>query len=688
MATCEDINPIWTHNFARIKTRATGSDPALKAPKMKLPVDFANEVPDPLSGDRRFQLLVDAIKDYAIYLLDAQGRVSSWNTGAQRLKGYSADEIIGQHFSRFYTPEDLATGLPQRALLAARSQGKFEAQGWRVRKNGTRFWTSVHIEPVIGPGGALIGYAKITRDLSQLLYSEQALLASEERFRLLVQGVRDYAIYMLDPFGRVSNWNAGAQLIKGYAAHEILGQHFSRFYTPEDRERGEPARALQVALSEKKYESEAWRVRKDGSRFWASVVIDPLYDESGAHIGFAKITRDITERKRSQDEMDRAREALAQSQKLEAIGRLTGGVAHDFNNLLTVIRSSVELLRRTGSDEARRTRYVEAIADAADRAALLTRQLLAFARQQPLRPEVFDAGMRVRAMSQMIETLIGTSIRLELEFADPLGLIEADATQFDTAIFNMAINAKDAMPDGGRLRISARNVDEVPPDLHVPSGEKFLAVAVEDSGVGIDAGVLSRIFDPFFTTKPVTKGTGLGLSQVYGFVKQTGGDIAVTSRVGEGTCLTLYLPRTSKTPSIAALGDRELPPRQGLSVLLVEDNDAVAEFGLGLLREMGHSATRAANATQALEMLAQGHAAFDLVFSDVVMPGINGLALAREIGKRWPHLPVALTSGYSHIVVDERSQEFELLHKPYSVRELQALFDRVVAASERKKVVG
>ncbi|MDP9919060.1 CheY-like chemotaxis protein [Variovorax boronicumulans] len=225
-------------------------------------------------------------------------------------------------------------------------------------------------------------------------------------------------------------------------------------------------------------------------------------------------------------------------------------------------------------------------------------------------------------------------------------------------------------------------------DLHVPSGDKFLAVAVEDSGVGMEAGVLSRIFDPFFTTKPVTKGAGLGLSQVYGFVKQTGGDIAVTSRVGEGTCLILYLPRTSKTPSIAALGDRELPSRRGLSVLLVEDNDTVAEFGLGLLREMGHSVTRVANATQALEMLEQRHAAFDLVFSDVVMPGINGLALAREIGKRWAHLPVALTSGYSHIVVDERSQEFELLHKPYSVREFQALFDRVVAASERKRVVG
>jgi len=648
----------------------------------KPPEDAAAATSSLLSGDHRFELLVDAIKDYAIYLLDAQGLVSSWNTGAQRLKGYLASEIIGQHFSRFYTPEDIVDGLPERALLAARSAGKFEAQGWRVRKNGTRFWTNVHIEPVLGPDGELIGYAKVTRDLSQLLHSEQALLASEERFRLLVQGVRDYAIYMLDPFGRVSNWNAGAQLIKGYAAHEILGQHFSRFYTPEDRERGEPARALAVALKEKKYENEAWRVRKDGSRFWASVVIDPLYDDAGTHIGFAKITRDITERKRSQDEMDRAREALAQAQKLEAIGRLTGGVAHDFNNLLTVIRSSVELLRRTGGDEQRRTRYVEAIADAAERATLLTRQLLAFARQQPLRPEVFDVAARVAAMRPMIETLVGAQVKLELDLPASLGRVEADASQFDTAIFNMAINAKDAMPEGGSLKISARDIDEAPAALRYAAipGE-FLMVSIEDTGAGVEPDVLPRIFEPFFTTKPVSKGTGLGLSQAYGFAKQSGGEITVASRVGEGTCFTLYLPRTSKAPAVTAPDDPQgaLPVRQGLSILVVEDNDEVAEFGIGVLVEMGHLATRAANANQALEILERQHADFGLVFSDVVMPGTNGLELAREIRKRWSGLPIVLTSGYSQ-VANEINREFELLQKPFSIRELQALFDRAVVA--------
>jgi PAS domain S-box-containing protein len=645
-----------------------------------LPAD--DDASDALTGEHRFRLLVDAIKDYAIYLLDTQGRVSSWNTGAERLKGYAADEIIGQSFSRFYTPEDIAAGLPERALATARDEGKFESQGWRVRKDGTRFWTNVHIEPVLASDGGLIGYAKVTRDLSQIRHSEQALFASEERFRLLVQGVRDYAIYLLDPIGRVSNWNAGAQLIKGYAAHEILGQHFSRFYTAEDRKRGEPARALQVALSEKKYESEAWRVRKDGSRFWASVVIDPIYDDAGQHIGFAKITRDITERKRAQDEMDRARDALANAQKLEAIGRLTGGVAHDFNNLLTVIRSSAELLRRAGHDEVRRARYVQAIADTADRAALLTQQLLAFARQQPLRPEVFRVDTRLQAMAQMIETVIGPTVHLELTFSQPLGHVEADAGQFDTAILNMVVNAKDAMPAGGRLKVSVREVDEVPHVRgHAAAQGEFLAVSIEDTGTGIEPAVLARIFEPFFTTKPVTKGTGLGLSQAYGFAKQSGGEIDAASRPGEGTCFTLYLPRTAKSARITVPDEPASggEPRS-LAILLVEDNDDVGNFASSLLVELGHSATRAANANDALSLLRERHADFDLVFSDVVMPGMNGVDLAREIRAHWPDLPVVLTSGYSHVLTDERDREFELLQKPYSVGELQALFGRAVSA--------
>jgi PAS domain S-box-containing protein len=340
-----------------------------------------------LSGDRRFERLVNAVKDYAIYLLDREGHVASWNSGAERFKGYTADEIIGHHFSRFYTEEDRARGLPQRALDTAARQGTFEAEGWRVRKDGTRFWTSVVIDPVLDDAGALIGFAKVTRDVTDKRNAEQALRESEQRFRLLVQGVKDYAIYMLDPQGHVTNWNPGAQAIKGYTADEIVGRHFSHFYTEEDQQGGEPARALRMATETGKYEIEAWRVRKDGSRFRAGVLIDSIRDENGTLIGFAKVTRDLTERWHAQQEVERAREAMAQAQKMEAVGRLTGGVAHDFNNFLTIIRASADLLRMPTLSEDKRERYIEAIAETADRAAALTSQLLAFSRRQPLNPK-------------------------------------------------------------------------------------------------------------------------------------------------------------------------------------------------------------------------------------------------------------------------------------------------------------
>ena len=250
-----------------------------------------------LTDDGRYRLLVEAVNDYAIYMLDANGIVSSWNPGAQRFKGYAASEIIGQHFSRFYPEEDQQSGLPARALETARREGKFEHEGWRIRKDGSRFWASVIIDPIRSPSGEILGYAKVTRDLTERIEAEQQLRRSEEQFRLLVQGVTDYAIYMLDTEGRVTNWNLGAQRIKGYAPHEIIGRHFSQFYTEEDRNSGEPERALATAAREGRFEREALRVRKDGSRFWAHVVIDAIRDDTGSILGYAKITRDITERK-------------------------------------------------------------------------------------------------------------------------------------------------------------------------------------------------------------------------------------------------------------------------------------------------------------------------------------------------------------------------------------------------------
>src|SRR5450631_390876 len=296
-------------------------------------------------SERRFRLLVEGVIDYAIYMLDPDGIVTNWNAGAERIKGYQAEEAVGRHFGMFYLPEDRQAGAPEHALEVARETGKFEAEGWRLRKDGTKFLASVVIDALY-EDGEFIGFAKITRDITERNKASDALKESERHFRLLVSGVTDYALYMLDPTGIVTNWNAGGQRIKGYLPEEIIGKHFSAFYSTADQAAGRPARALKLALEHGRYEEEGWRVRKDGTFFWASVVIDPIRDDENRLIGFAKITRDISERRESQQEMEKLQLRLAQSQKLDALGQLTGGVAHDFNNLLMVITGSLHVLRK------------------------------------------------------------------------------------------------------------------------------------------------------------------------------------------------------------------------------------------------------------------------------------------------------------------------------------------------------
>src|SRR5438067_1580891 len=292
------------------------------------------------NAQRRAQLLIERVADYAIFMLNPDGTVASWNAGARRSKGYTEQEIVGQHFSRFYTAEDRAAGVPETALRTALESGRFEAEGWRVRKDGTWFWASVVIDPIYDDEGKLFGFAKITRDISDKKLAREALRRTEEQFRMLVDSVVDYAIYMLSPEGKVTTWNAGARKIKGYTADEIVGSHFSRFYTEEDRRNGMPDKILDEVRKHGRFEAEGWRVRKDGSRFRANVVIDAIRDSENKLVGFAKITRDVTERTQLED----AREALQHSQRLEAVGKLTGGVAHDFNNILQVIGGSLQLL--------------------------------------------------------------------------------------------------------------------------------------------------------------------------------------------------------------------------------------------------------------------------------------------------------------------------------------------------------
>ena len=611
---------------------------------------------DALATQQRYQLLVNAVSDYAIYMLDPRGVVLTWNPGAQRFKGYTPDEIIGQNFARFFTAPDLAIERPAEILRTAASEGRFEDEGLRVRKDGTEIWVHVVIDPIRGEDGELLGFAKITRDVTERRAAERALYESEQRFRMLVQGVHDYAIYMLDADGIVTNWNAGAEAIKGYRADEIVGQHFSRFYTQDDRDRGEPAFALATARAEGRYEREAQRLRKDGSLFWASVVIDPIYGEDGALVGFAKITRDITEKRRIADELEEARTKLFQSQKLQALGQLTGGIAHDFNNLMTVVRGSAELLLKPELSPEKRIRYANAIADTADRATALTAKLLAFGRRQALKPEILDLNLRLDAIAEVLARTIGSHIRLSLDIAADVYPIEADAAELETAIVNAAFNARDAMPNGGEIVIAARNVDE------------DVRIEIRDTGEGIAPETLEHVFEPFFTTKPVGKGTGLGLSQIHGFAAQTGGHAEVASTLGVGTTVSLILPRSDKAPvapsgSVAATVDWD-----GLAVLLVEDNANVRQFACTMLRELGATVTPAASVADANMLLAG--ATFDLVFSDIVMPGDSGLDLARRLRVERPDQPVLLATGYSREVANGEAAGFAIVQKPYGAESL------------------
>ena len=371
-------------------------------------------------------------------------------------------------------------------------------------------------------------------------------------------------------------------------------------------------------------------------------------------------------------ELVAAQDQLRQAQKMEAIGQLTGGVAHDFNNLLTIIRSSVDLLRRDEVPEERKRRYLDAISDTADRAAKLTAQLLAFARRQALKPEVFDAGDRVRLVCDMVRTVVGSRIQLGLDIECDNCFVEADIAQFETAVINMAVNARDAMDGEGSLTIAARAVDSVPESRWSEGCEgDFVALSISDSGRGIPDEVLSQIFEPFFTTKEVGKGTGLGLSQVYGFAKQSGGDVRVESALGQGTTFTLFLPRVApQAPAVAKERADDGAPLERICILVVEDNKEVGEFATQLLSELGHQTKLAIHADEALRMLEDGAEGFDLVFTDVVMPGMSGIDLGLEIRKRWPNMRVVLTSGYSHVLAQDGRHGFELLHKPYSVESL------------------
>jgi len=497
---------------------------------------------------------------------------------------------------------------------------------------------------------------------------QRDLFESERNFRLLVEGVTDYALYMLDPAGTITSWNIGGQRIKGYAPDEIVGQHFSRFYTEADRAGGKPQRALQIAREQGRYEEDGWRVRKDGTFFWASVVIDPIY-EDGTLVGFAKITRDITERREAQLKLEQMQKHLAEAQKLDALGQLTGGVAHDFNNLLMIVSGSLHTLRKGVGDDARMQRALSAIETATRRGAALTSQLLTFARRQSVNPQSVDLAERINAVREVLETGVGSAVTLRFDIQHTVLPAAVDIAEFETALVNLVINARDAMPGGGTVAVSARACA----GEAETGGRDYVAVSVRDTGVGIPPDVLDRIFDPFFTTKPIGKGTGLGLSQVHGFAHQAGGTVKVASEIGKGTEVTMLLPRETSVPRADTVA--KIEHRGSGTVLLVEDNPDVASASIGLLEQLGYSVRRVQDAEAALR--AVEHDGIDIVFSDIVMPGqMDGLALAHRLRQIRPRLPILLATGYSDAAINVHN-EFPILRKPYEIHQLSQAIARL-----------
>ncbi len=839
-----------------------------------------------------FRLLVESVKDYAIYLLDPTGRIASWNTGAERIKGYTATEVLGQPFDKMFTTEDVANGNPQRILDAALASGRYEDEGNRPRKDGSLYW-AIQTVTALPENAHNVGFAVITRDISERRRVEEALRASEERFRLLVNGVHDHAIYMLSVNGEIQTWNGGAAHIYGYTAEEIIGQHRKVFFTPEDVADGAPQRELDLAAAKGRTSEEGWRVRKDGSSFWANGTMTVLRDAAGGVRGFVKVVRDLSERKSAEDALrlsegrfrslvtasaqivwttdatgelyiatpswgeytglpeaevrgwgwlnaihpddrrranerwrlslqsnerievdfrirradgewrhfsvrgvpipdkdgairewvgvcedateqrqaeeglrlrDRAIQAVSQgilitdpnqadnpiiyasrgfeaitgyttdnilgrncrflqgpdtdpapvrvmheailagrecavellnykrdgtpfwndlfltpvhddggklvnyvgvivdvterrtleqafqqSQKMDAIGRLAGGVAHDFNNLLTVISGYSDMLLGEIPLTNPHRGMVVAIRHAGERAAGLTRQLLAFSRQQVIAPVVLDLNDVVAESEKLLRRLIGEDITVAAILDPKLPPVKADPGHVDQIIMNLCVNARDAMPTGGRLTIETH-------DLLLEKGQsaysdlgpgRFALLMVTDTGHGMTEQIKAQVFEPFFTTKEQGKGTGLGLATVFGIVKQSNAHISVDSEVGVGTTFKILFPAVDASPTRNTVsGAIDLRPGTE-TILLVEDEEGVRKIARISLETQGYKVLEAASGTDAIQRATQHSGPIHLVITDVVMPEMGGGKLAEVLRSRHPGLKVLFMSGYT-----------------------------------------
>nr|WP_249156609.1 PAS domain S-box protein [Bradyrhizobium sp. KB893862 SZCCT0404] len=642
-------------------------------------------------SEERFRLIADSAP-VPIWVTKLDRKRSFANQAYVDFVGLPYDQAIDFDWRKVLHPDDLPHVL-QQSVQGEASLKPFVLEARYKNADGEWRWLRSESQPRWDPTGKHIGFIGVAHDITVAKQAEielrqlnetleeriaertAELEANEARLLAILETSNQYQ-GLVNLKGELLYANKTAlDGIKASSA-DVIGKPFweTPWFTGTERMSAAVRDAFDTVLKGEAVRLEMRLRLPIGERDF-EFGMRPVLDRHGNITGAVPEAVDITERRRGE-------EALRQSQKMEAIGQLTGGVAHDFNNLLTIIRSATDFLRRRELPEERRRRYVDAISDTVERASKLTAQLLAFARRQPLKPQIFNVGSQVEGVAQLVRPLVGGRIEITVEIQDADCFTVADVAQFETALINLAINARDAMNGEGRLTIAVCKVQGIP-GLRAQSarGGDYVAISVRDTGSGIAAEHLESIFEPFFTTKEVGKGTGLGLSQAFGFAKQSEGDIAVTSAQGEGATFTIYLPQAQSPTAdkeAAALTSEAATTGRGYRVLVVEDNDDVGQFSTELLEDLGYVTRRVANANAALAILGENEFAVDLVFSDVIMPGMNGVELAGIIRERYPGLPVVLTSGYSNVLAENAHRGFELIQKPYSVESLSRILRKAI----------
>ncbi len=593
----------------------------------------------------------------------------------------SREEFLGR------TVQECHPGIEETPIFAALERCMVDRAHIRLETpyqyaDGSTGWFQVRFVPV--PEGVCI----LSLDQTAQRRTAEAMRRNDEVLRLLNDGLRDHAIYAIDPRGRVISWNSGAERLTGYSPDEMIGADFRRFYTPEDLAAGKPDALLVATLADGRVEDEGWRVRKDGTRFWANLVVSRLNDAEGGHAGYGMITRDLTEYRKLEQQ-------YRQAQKMEAVGRLAGGIAHDFNSALSIVLSYCSLLIRElpATDPMRAD--LQEIEEAGKRAAGITKQLLAFSRRQNAEPQVLDLGDVMAGMERMLSRLAGEDIQVSVSVPSDVGRVVGDRNSIEQAIMNLAVNARDAMPDGGRLTIELANVDgdDARAREHLRASRvPHVRLAVSDTGIGMDRETQKHIFDPFFTTKEAGKGTGLGLFTVFGIVQQAGGSVAVHSEPGIGTTFDIYLPRTDRPvaasrPTATAAVTR---PRGSETILLVEDDDQVRAVARRILVQGGYRVLVARSGGDALLLSEEHPAAIDLLLTDVVMPQMGGGKLAARLAPLRPEMRVLFMSGYTdkaivHLGVVEAG--IDLLHKPFTPDSLLSRVRQVLDAARAPSAI-